>query len=237
MGTVRQLVTDALSLLKVTESGEAITNSEAQDGMRALNQLIDSWANESYMIYRKVQRTHALTSGTGQYSIGSGATINTTRPVKISQAYVRDSNNADYPINCRINNQQWSRILLKSLSGTYPEFLYYRPSYPNGEINLYPEPGSGLTLYMECWDQFSAYTAITDSIALPPGYERALKYNLAIELAPEYRDPSQLVLKLAQESKERIKDVNNINIPTLISDAINVTGRTRGLGIGGIYRV
>jgi len=226
MATARQLITDSLRLLKVNEDGEPISPSQAKDGLRALNQLIDSWANESYMIYQRVQRSVALVSGTGQYTIGSGGDINVTRPLKITSAYSKDTNNFDHQINTSVNNAQWSKIRLKQLETSYPRYLYYRPDFPLGEINLYPQPGSGLTLYLECWDQLSAFT-LTDSVLLPPGYERCLKYNLAIEIAPEYKDPSALILKLAAESKEKIKDVNNINIATLVSDVVGIPRNNR----------
>ena len=217
MGTATQIITDALKKLGVWEKGETIDADEGADGLRSLNFLIDSWANDNLMLYQQVQRTKALTSSDGQYTIGSGGDIDTTRPVRIVSAYCRDANNGDYTIKI-INASQWARITLKTTAGSYPDYLYYRPNYPLGEINLYPEPGSGLTLYLECWDQITQFATGATSASLPPGYERALIYNLALEIAPEYGvNVSPEVAKLAAESREFIQDVNNVEIPVLMS--------------------
>ena len=217
MGTANQIITDALKKLGVWQKGETIDADEGADGLRALNLMIDSWSNEDLMLYQQVQRTKALTSSDGQYTIGDSGDIDTTRPVRIATAYVQDSGGNDWPIKI-INAAQWASISLKTVDGTYPSYLYYRPDYPLGVINLYPEPSSGLTLYLECWDQITQFASGVTSASLPPGYERALIYNLAIELAPEYGKPiGQEIAKLAMESREFIQDVNNTEIPTLVS--------------------
>ena len=46
-------------------------------------------------------------------------------------------------------------------------------------------------------------------LPLPPGYERALRYALAVELAPEFgKTPSPIVLSTAAESFGLIKSRN-----------------------------
>jgi hypothetical protein len=215
MGTARTIVTDAQKLLGVWEKGSSLDATEGADGLRKLNGLIETLNNEYLMIYQTVQRTHALTAGTAQYTIGSGGTISTTRPLRIDSAYTRDSSSIDHPITI-INNQEWSEISYKPVGNTYPTVLYYRPNYPLGAVNLYPEPSSGLTLYMECWDQIASFATIDTSASLPPAYEYMLTYNLAVVWSPDFEvDPKPIVVSEAQRSKAAIKDTNNTRIPIL----------------------
>ena len=46
--------------------------------------------------------------------------------------------------------------------------------------------------------------------ALPPGFLRAFRYNLACELAPEFGvEPSRHVQRIAMTSKRNLKRINN----------------------------
>jgi len=220
MGTANQIITDALKLIGVYQKGEAIDGDEAADGLRALNLMIDSWANESLMLFQFVQRSLALTAGDPSYTIGSGGDIAVTRPVKIHHAFVRDSSNNDSDLYI-INNADYSSIPLKTNGNAYPTALYYRPNFPLGAITLYPEPSASLTLYLECWDQLTQFASLTTSASFPPGYERALIYNLPIEIASMYgKSVLPEVIKIANDAKSRIKDVNDKDIPILRSELL-----------------
>jgi hypothetical protein len=205
--TVQELIKASLRLIGAIATGETPTDAELQDGMSALNLLIKGWSNKAHLVYYETEDTHTLVSGTSQYTIGSGATINTTRPIKIIRAFVQVGN-IDYPLDI-IGEQQYREIGIKTYSAT-PGWLYYNPGYANGEINLYPA-GSG-TLYLYSKKVLTTYTALTTSISEPEGLERAMKYNLAIELAPEYGvEPSGAVIKVAEESRADIEALNASN--------------------------
>lgn len=217
MGTALDIINDSTRLIGVKQKGEALDGDESADALRRLNLLVDSWANEKLMLAQLIERTHSLTSGTGSYTIGSGGTINTTWPIKIERAFTRDSNNLDTSIEI-IDNKEWARISLKNTSGLYPAYLYYRRAYPLGTIELYPLPGSGLTLYLEVWDQLTQFTNLSTSASFPPGYERALIYNLAVELAPEYGAALRPeIYELAKQSKADIKTAN-LEVPRMACD-------------------
>ena len=52
----------------------------------------------------------------------------------------------------------------------------------------------------------TSFALSTDTVSLPTGFLRALKYNLALDLAPEYgKTPNAIIISVAQESKEVLK--------------------------------
>ena len=202
--TAQELIKSALRVIGVIATGETPADAELQDGMEALNMLLDSWSNEQLMVYYETEDTHSLSAGTAKYTIGSGGDIDTVRPVKINRAFMR-SGTIDTPINI-IGEEQYRDIAIKTFSAT-SAWLYYNPGYALGEIYIYPAGGG--TLYLYSLKPLTTFTALTDTVTLPPGYERTLKYNLAIELAPEYgKEATITIANRAQKAKDKLKAMN-----------------------------
>ena len=212
--TVLDMIKRSLRLLGVKGAGENLSSEEANDGFQALNSLVDSWNNESLMIYNLELITHTMVPGTGDYTIGPGATINVTRPQNIQSAYINDGD-ADWPIII-IKDEQFNRIWDKDTQSSYPEYLYYRSDYPTGTIEVWPIPSAAHTLNLSVWNQLTAFASTVTTISLPPGYQRALEYNLAMEIAPEYgANPSNVVGSISVQSKSKIKAINSKQTPIL----------------------
>jgi hypothetical protein len=59
------------------------------------------------------------------------------------------------------------------------------------------------------WESIGRFVQTTQLLNLPPGYERALKYALAIELAPEFgKSASPEIVAIANNAKAAIKRNN-----------------------------
>lgn len=228
MATVDDITKAALRLLKVNQSGEKLTPDESNDGRDALNDIIEQMNLQNYMQPAKKQLTQALTADDGTYTFGTGGD-NSTRPTEIRSAYIL-SNNVSYPVRI-ISNEEYSDIGYKSIKSSYPYNLYFRAEYPLATIELYPIPStSGSTLYLETRAALSTYTAGTDTVTLPPGYLKYLKYQLAIDISPEYKEPSPSVYANAREAKALIKRTNMKDKPTMTN-----TARVAVNGSGSVY--
>ena len=209
MATPSSIILRGLQMIGEKPIGGTLTSSEQTTYLAVLNAMLESWSIDSLMCYQELQESFALTTGDGTYTIGSGGDFNTTRPVKIILAFVRDSSNYDVPVEI-INDSAWNNIRVKSTGNTYPSYLNYDQAYVAGlgTINLYPLPSASLTLFISTLKQLLAFATISETVSLPPGYQRALESNLAIELAAGQIQVSQEVLKIAKESKAAIKQVN-----------------------------
>jgi hypothetical protein len=134
------------------------------------------------------------------------------RPLSITNAFTRitasGNTGLDYPITIE-GRDKYTRIGLKGVSGPWPTMLYYDPTFPLGNIYFYPNPSQAGTLHLWTDTILSDFQTTTQAINLPQGYARAIKKNLALELAPEYgKTPSALLIKQADESKRMIKSLN-----------------------------
>jgi hypothetical protein len=230
MATANDMISRALRLIGVLGQGRrTLDATEASDGLDALNTMMDSWSIDRSMIFQLLTQTHTLTAGTADYSIGTGGTINTTRPVKIDQAFIRDNANYDYPVEI-INKTAYDSIALKS-TRTRSRYLYYDEIYPLAFIRLIYTPSNSTdVLHFTSWKQLQQFSLGTTELDLPPGYQRAIEFNLALELQPEY--PGSLIdprtAQIAQKSLANIIQINQ-KAPVLnVSEAaLTSTGRSR----------
>ena len=225
MTTALRIITSALRKAGVLTMGETPAADDAIDCLEMLNDMIASWSNDSLIVYARTLESFPVVSGTTSYTIGSGGTFDTARPIRIISAYVRSAT-IDYPLQV-INDENYADVGIKSIGGI-PQFLNYTNEYPLATINLFPAPTTGYSLFLLTEKQLSEFT-LNQTVALPPGWKRALIYNLAMELGPEYGQPtSQGVFNTANESKALLRAAVMAAKPmqwdTGVSSADNIYG-------------
>lgn len=208
MTTANDIITRSLRDLSIIGQGEVADADQAADALVSLNDMVSAWANESALIYQVATDVVTLTGGKKDYTIGSGAyDINSPRPVKVLQAFVR-MNGIDYPLEI-ISRELYQSIILKDLQTQLPTILYYDTGYPSSTIRLWCSPNQANTLHIDSLKPFTAFSSLTDVVSLPPGYERALRLNLDVELMPQYQVSNDKIDKMALEAKAGIKRANH----------------------------
>lgn len=196
-----------MRLIGAIASGETPSADETSDGISTLNDLLEAWSNEGLLIYSRTREAFSLVPSQSRYSIGVGGNFDTSRPQQIQEATIL-SNGIELPVEI-INVNQFAALQDKSLSNSIPYYLYTEGTYPLDYINLYGVPSSANSLVLYSLKPLAKYTSGSDVVSLPPGYARALRYNLALELSPEYGKPlNELIISVAQESKAGIQRFN-----------------------------
>ena len=223
------LIASSLRLLGAIAAGETPTADEANDALQTLNELLDTWALSNLMVYRNENDAVALVPGQQSYTIGPGGTFNLARPVSIGQAFVTYQG-VDFMLRPILTTDEWNRIALKGQQQPIPTHLYYVATYPLGVVNLWPVPSQALTLTLSLNMQFSQLTSVTQSLSYPPGYQKLLRYALAVELAPEYgiAPPPAVIATLAQTTAE-VKQANRQQPVMRFDEAIAPGGSGAGL--------
>lgn len=207
--TVRDLINGSLRLLGVLASGDDASAAEATDALTSLNDMMDSWKNERLMVYAILPMTFSLVPGKQSYSLGPAADWTMERPTELDQISYLYTTNGSPVINMNVpllNLDQWNQILVPSTTSTIPQWAYLDDALPARNLMFYPVPNIVNSVNLFLWKQVDGFPDINQTIALPPGYQRALRYNLAIEMAPEYgKEISQAVAAVATESKNAVK--------------------------------
>lgn len=225
--TCRSLISSALRLIGVLAAGDEVEGVMAADALVTLSQMLDSWSTERLTIYAQTRTVHALTISDQQYTIGSSGDFTEARPLWIDGfGLVIGSEESEIAAYTR---DEWRRIGNKSQTG-YPAGAFYRPDYPLGTIDVWPIPDAAcsLAIYAPA-ASLTAASALSTVLTAPPGWLGALRYNLAVELAPEYDVlPSPIVMQFAIDKKAAIKRTNTPDDLLTIDDALL---RPRGLNL------
>lgn len=207
--TVAELIRGAFRTLGVLAAEETPSAAEQADALVSLNDLLDSWAGERLVLFATARDTYLLTPSTNPHTIGSGGTLNTTRPVRIDRASIMLGNvdGPERPLQM-LSDGEWEALQAKTGTGT-PTALWVQTSYPLAKLHFSPTPNAADTLVLYTWQQLGRFASAGVDFDFPPGYARAVRANLAVELAPEYGvSASAELANIANESKATLKRLN-----------------------------
>ena len=236
MATTRELLSGAHRLLGLVNSGNVLPEAVYQDNLVALNQMIDSWNTERLAVFCTQDQTYYWEAGyrirtlgpTGDFvyilATQSDTPIvtqgedyigvddaTTQRPILLDDStYFRDpTTNVSYGIKF-INQLQYNNIAVKTVQSTYPQVIFVNNTFPNISMSVYPVPNRTLEFHFISVQRLLDPAALDTQILMPPGYLRAFRYNLALELAPEFGvEPAPEVRRVAMYSKRNLKRINN----------------------------
>lgn len=206
MTTPLQIITRALQTINQLGEGESPTATQANDGLIYFNDLVQSWNNQNLLINEMTFVTLPLT-GAASYTIGTGGTLNTIRPIHISSAFYRDAQNNDYSVQM-LTREEFDAIPQKGQASTMAYALYVAYTYPLITAYVYPVSSTG-SLILNYSKRLQEAATLTTTLALPDGYERALRFALAAEMQPEYGLANPLVMQMAAQSVALLKRTNH----------------------------
>jgi hypothetical protein len=230
MATAGDVINSALRSIGQLAEGETPSAETSSDCLSLLNEMLDSWSNERLMAPYLQEESFTLTGNDGSYTIGTSQDFNTTRPIKVDDASYTVLNGISYPLR-GINKAEYDSIQVKDTAASFPSVFYYEASYPNAVIKFYPIPNSAITFKMVSWKQQTQMAGLATAFSVQPGEIRAIRANLAIEIASQFGvEAPASVVRTAIQSKRNLKRVNGPNDVLSMPTAI-----LRRLGQGNIY--
>ena len=209
--TAGDQINGALRLLGVLAEGETPSAATSQDALVALNQMIDSWNTERLAVFSTQDQVFSWLPGIRERSLGPTGDFVGNRPILIDDStYFRDpASGISYGLKL-INQQQYNGIAVKTVTSTYPQVMWVNMTYPDITMTVYPVPTKLLEFHIVSVQELTNPATLSTNLAFPPGYLRAFKYNLAMEIAPEFGvEPSPQVTRIAMTSKRNLKRINN----------------------------
>lgn len=218
--TAREFISSTMRLIGVLAEGETLSANGANDALTTLNQMLSSWSNENLLPYQKVRDEFTLTAADGSYTWGATAgagNFTTARPVEVLSANIElQSGTQEVPLKI-LTTKEYAEIRLKQSTSATPQSVYFDGAFPNVGVEFYPVPSVAEHVVFYSLKPFSVL-ALGDTISYPPGYEKAIRYNFAIDLAPEYgRQVDPIIMQQAMDTKADIKR-KNLQTPILKTD-------------------
>jgi hypothetical protein len=209
--TANDQINGALRLIGMLAEAETPSLATSQDALSALNQMIDSWNTERLSVFSTQDQIFTWPPGQIHRTLGPTGNFVGNRPILLEDStYFKDpTNGISFGIKL-INQQQYNGIAVKTVTSTYPQVMWVNMDYPNIDMYVYPVPTKALEWHFISVTELTQPATLTTTLAFPPGYLRAFKYNLACEIAAEFGvEPSQQVSRIAMTSKRNLKRINN----------------------------
>ena len=209
--TAGDQINSALRLIGQLAEAETPTAAASQDALTALNQMIDSWNTERLAVFSTQDQIFDWPPNVLSRTLGPSGDFVGNRPILLDDStyFIDAASGISYGIKI-INQQQYDGIAVKTVTSTYPQVIWVNMSYPNIEMYVYPKPTKVLEWHFISVEELTQPALLSTTLAFPPGYLRAFKYNLACEIAAEFGvEPPPQVQRIAMTSKRNLKRINN----------------------------
>lgn len=209
--TVKDLIYHAMRLAQITKvAGREANTYEFADALATLNAMLDAWNAEGFWIPRMgVRDLYTLEAGKASYTLGPDADWNAPRPFRIEGAGII-IDGREQPLDDPLTFGQWAEIRDKAAAGI-PSRFYDDGAYPAANVYFHPVPQSAYQVALYVWDQILKFASTDETVLFPAGgYEMAVRYGLAVELAAANpgNSISPLTIAKASEYKAAVKRKN-----------------------------
>ena len=209
--TAGDQINGALRLIGQLAEAEEPSAATAQDALDSMNQMIDSWSTERLAVYSTQDQVFSWSPNFATRTLGPTGDFVGNRPILVDDStyFLDPSSGISFGIKL-INQQQYDGIAVKTVTSTYPQVMFVNMTYPDITMVVYPVPTKVLEWHFVSVVELTQAALLSTTLAFPPGYMRAFKYNLACEIAADFGvEPSPQVSRIAMASKRNLKRINN----------------------------
>lgn len=183
------LIAGALRICGAISQGETPSAILVSEAAEALNMLVKALQADGMPLWAIKEYGITLTDATASYRIGVSQTVNTPKPLKIIQAFLRNtSSNIDIPMT-ELTKYDYNTLGNKTTPGTPVQFMY-DPQSSYGDLKVFPVPNATIaaayTVRIVYQRPYEDFDTASDEPDFPQEWYDALKFLLADRLAPEH---------------------------------------------------
>lgn len=213
------VVSQALWKAGITGRGIPPSNTDTQDALADLNDMVDQWNTQRLMVWDMLNTGFTCTGQTMPYTVGPGGNYAMTpRPNRIYTAFVRQLQNVgtlqvDTPLKVIDAREEYDRINTKTLA-SFPEAVFLDTAMPLAQLYAYPwpSPAGMYAVYITTKGSIPQITLQTDMSGLPGGYVAAMKFNLARRLRQAYGRGNRPDVELNKQANDSLDVIMMANM-------------------------
>lgn len=195
--SVLEYIEGMFNILGVAQEGEALTAKMYQDGLRALNGLIQTYSAHPHL-WTATEGSLALVADQPSYTVSP-------RALRVLNCRYR-RNGIDVPMTM-FSRQEYFDQPNKVVSPSIPVNFYFDPRIDSGTLYLWPAPSASAaaqyTIHYTYIRFMDSVTATNETVDLPQQWVEPLMWNGAKRLLSQYpvNDPNLMQLILAQAAE------------------------------------
>src|SRR3972149_2830033 len=220
------IINAVLRLLEVIGTSETANAEDFTNCAQALNIMVKAWQVDGYPLWAIRDVSVPLVAANATYQIGDTATgtgaVVTTRPLRIQEAYIRDSSGNDTSLQI-LSRQEYTYLSDKDTEGV-PNQVFYDPLLTNGVLYVYPVPTDALsTIHIVVQKPLADFNLSTDNPDFPQEWYQSLKWGLAAEIGLEYGASERKLQRIEQKAmlyKENLDSWSQEEVSTTFSPII-----------------
>ena len=215
--TAIEIINSAYELARVKDPIESLSPDQTNRAMASLNKIIKYLQKNGMPLWAIKQASLTLVQGTQSYTCGPGGTGLTERPLRILEAYYRESS-LDTEIEIISRSEYW-QLADKAAQGI-PTQIYYDPQLILGVLYVYnpaDAQAAGDTLELLYHRPFEDVDAITNNIDFPQEWLMTIEHMLAVDIALRNGIKQSRIAQLEAKSRELMYevlwwDVENVSV-------------------------
>lgn len=211
MGTVKQLIEDAMRDIVALAEGEQASADQINDGKRKLVSMLELWSIDGLMVPYLATETFTLPTNQNFVTWKPGGNFNSSTPIDVVAVSWVFGN-----LQKKLQRMDWTAYLNLQTVGivSAPTFFLWDPQATNSTLNFDVTPYGG-TLRTVSKKPLDTAFELTDDLEFPIGYDQTLRTNLAIALCPSYQRTASGELVALATSSKRIVERYNVKPPSM----------------------
>lgn len=225
-----RIITYAMIDAGLLQEGDSPTSEQLAMYTNRLNDLINLWGTQGLKLWTYLDQSITLVSGTGQYTLGPGGSIITTKPLRAIQGYYLDSSGNRRPI-WPLSWDEWLRLAQVTQTGTVSQYFIDK-QVANLVVNFWMVPDSTAatgTAHLLIPRQITNFTGLTDTLNFPQEWFMGLRWGLADDIATG--QPETIMSRCAQRAqlyRTMLEDWDYEDAPTQFQPATHQGGYQTG---------